>query len=116
MQPSAAQGQAAPACASHVRLRAVQYDPHDEQRSFAMFAGAPRSQLRRGARVSGYAIERIEQGAVVLASQTERCTVRLRGAAVDRALRAIPVEEVRSALRGRAPLVTSVRTAGKLGT
>lgn len=51
--------------------------------------------------MSGYAIERIEQGAVVLASGAQRCTVRLRGAVVQRELRAIPVEEVRSALRAR---------------
>jgi|GEM_PF-3783747 len=97
VQPSAAEQ----TCASGIRLRAVQFDPNDEGRSFAMFAGSPRSQLRRGARVSGYAIERIEQGAVVLASGTQRCTVRLRGAVVQRELRAIPVEEVRSALRAR---------------
>ena len=117
MQPSAA----AQPCAASVRLRAVQYDPNDDQRSFAMFAGAPRSQLKRGARVSGYAIERIEQGAVVLANQSQRCTVRLRGAVASRELRAIPVEDVRTALRARnatrAPLVTStsVSSAGKLG-
>jgi hypothetical protein len=116
VQPSAADQ----SCASGVRLRAVQFDPNDEQRSFAMFGGSPRSQLRRGARVSGYAIERIEQGAVVLASGTQRCTVRLRGAVTQRELRAIPVEEVRSALRARtaqrAPLVTRVSTLGKLGS
>ena len=115
VQPSAADR----ACASNVRLRAVQYDPKNDQRSFAMFAGAPRTQLRRGARVSGYAIERIEQGAVVLASQSQRCTVRLRGAVASRELRAISVDEVRSAMRARtatrAPLVTSVGTPGKLG-
>lgn len=110
--PSAAQQP----CAASVRLRAVQYDPNNDQRSFATFAGAPRSQLRRGARVSGYAIERIEQGAVVLASQTQRCTVRLRGAVASRELRAIAVEDVRSAMRARSPLVTSVsKEPGKLG-
>lgn len=114
MQPSAAGNQVSAACASSVRLRAVQYDPNHDERSFAMFAGAPRSQLRRGARVAGYAIERIERGAVVLASQTQRCTVRLRGAVAERALRAIPVDEVRG--RTRAPLVTSVSTENKLGT
>ena len=97
VQPSAA----AERCASAIRLRAVQFDPNDERRSFAMFAGSPRAQLHRGARVSGYAIERIEQGAVVLASGAQRCTVRLHGAVAQRELRAISVEEVRSALPAR---------------
>jgi hypothetical protein len=112
LQPSAA----VQACASGVRLRAVQFDPNNEQRSFAMFAGAPRAQLKRGARVSGYAIERIEQGAVVLAQGQQRCTVRLRGAVVQREPRAIAVEDVRRALRGRSPLVTSVRAPARLGS
>jgi hypothetical protein len=120
--PLAAREQAAsshPACAAGPRLRAVQYDPNHDERSFAMFSSAPRTQLRRGARVSGYAIERIEQGAVVLASQTQRCTVRLRGAAAERELRAIPVEEVRGALRARtaprSPLVTGLSTPSNRG-
>lgn len=117
MQPSAADKQAQ-ACAPGVRLRAVQYDPNHDERSFAVFAGSPRSQLRLGARVSGYAIESIEQGAVVLASQTQRCTIRLRGAAAERELRAISVDEVRSAMRARtanrSPLVTRLSTPSKL--
>jgi hypothetical protein len=44
----------------------------------------------------------------------------LRGAVAQRELRAIPVEEVRSALRARtaqrSPLVTRVSTPGKLGS
>jgi hypothetical protein len=111
VQPGAAEK---PACAAGVRLRAVQFDPNHDERSFAVFAGSPRSQLRTGARVSGFAIERIEQGAVVLANQSQRCTIRLRGAAAERELRAISVDEVRSAMRARtanrSPLVTRLST------
>jgi hypothetical protein len=116
VQPGAAAKQSGPACASGLRLRAVQYDPKNGERSFAVFAGSPRGQLKRGARVSGYAIERIEQGAVVLSNQSQSCTVRLRGAAPARELRAISVDEVRSALRARTPLVTTLSRPGKLGS
>jgi hypothetical protein len=119
VQPLAAE-KTASACAANVRLRAVQYDPNHDERSFAIFAGSPRSQLRLGARVSGYAIESIGQGAVVLANQAERCTIRLRGAAAERELRAISVDEVRGATRARtatrSPLITRLSTPSKLGT
>jgi hypothetical protein len=103
VQPSAAStGEVLSACPPSLRLRAVQFDPHREERSFAVFSGfSLRSQLRPGARVGAYAIERIEQGAVVLVGQAQRCTVRLRGAVAQRELRAIQVDEVRRAMRAR---------------
>jgi hypothetical protein len=98
-QPTAA---SAPACSAGLRLSAVQYDPNHAERSFAVFAGSRVQPLRHGARVgSGYAIERIEQGAVVLSSVSQRCVVRLRGAVAERGPRAIPVDQIRSAAKLR---------------
>lgn len=105
--------EAVPACAPSLRLRAVQYDPKREERSFALFSGySQRAQpLRRGARVAGYAIERIEQGRVLLSTASQRCAVALRGATVERALRAVSVDEVRAALRSRSRAVVSTASA-----
>ena len=98
-----------PACRSGLRLKVVQFDPLRAERSFAVFANAEsRAQpLRRGARVAGYAIERIEQGQVILASQGQRCSVRVRGTPQARELRVISVAAVRGELRARKALAAN---------
>jgi hypothetical protein len=101
---NAAVGEREQTCPAGLRLRAVQFDPNHDERSFVVLAGSPlrAAPLRRGARVGSYAIERIERGAAVLVTATQRCSLRLRGAQVDRELRAISVEAVRGGLRARA--------------
>lgn len=92
------------ACPAGIRLRAVQFDPNHDERSFVVLAGSPlrAAPLRRGSRVGSYSIERIERGAAVLVTASQRCSLRLRGAQVERELRAISVEAVRGGLRARA--------------
>jgi hypothetical protein len=91
-----------PACRSGLRLSAVLYDAKSGERSFAVFGmGAEqRPQVfRRGARIAGYEIASIEQGAVVLTTQAQRCSVRLRGASVEHELRVVAVATVRRGLQ-----------------
>jgi len=93
-----------PVCRASLRLRAVLYDAKSSDRSFASFgvgSEQPPRVLRRGARIAGHEITSIEQGAVVLLTQTQRCRLRLRGAGVERELRTIPVAVVRRELRAR---------------
>lgn len=101
---SATSAAAEQTCPAGLRLRAVQFDPNHDERSFVVLAGSPlrAAPLRAGARVGSYAIARIERGAAVLVSATQRCSLRLRGAQVERELRAISVEAVRGGLRARA--------------
>lgn len=93
-----------PVCTSGPRLRAVQYDPNRENRSFALFNGSAQAQpMRQGSHVGPYTIERIERGAVVLATHSQRCSVRLHGELASRELRAVSADAVRFGLRARQP-------------
>jgi hypothetical protein len=101
----------APACASGLRLRAVQFDPNREERSFVLFAGSARLQpLHRGARVGAYKIDQIDRGAVVLATQSQRCTVRLKGEQALHERGVVSADAVRSGLRPRQP-IAAMRSA-----
>jgi hypothetical protein len=105
--PVAARGPAArilepPACTAAPRLHAVRFDPRRAERSFAVFGvGAEqRPQLfRPGARIAGYELVRVEQGAVLLVAHGQSCSLRLRGTSAERELRSMPVTTVRAALR-----------------
>lgn len=111
LPPSASQ----PACMSAPRLRAVQFDPKREERSFVLFAGSSRLQpLRRGARVGAFAIERIERGAVVLSARSQRCSLKLHGELVSRELRAVSADAVRSGLRARQPMAARANRSASL--
>jgi hypothetical protein len=112
LAPSSA---AIPACASAPRLRAVQFDPNREDRSFAIFAGSARPLLlRRGARVGAYTIDHIDRGAVVLASHAQRCSLKLRGELASRELRTVSADAVRSGLRTRQPAAAARTPAATL--
>lgn len=105
-----------PVCSAGPRLRAVQFDPNREDRSFALFNGSARPQpLRQGARVGAYTIERIERGSVVLAAHAQRCSLRLRGELASRELRAVSADVVRSGLRARQPAAATRDTAANSG-
>lgn len=110
-QPSAAAPTDYPACHTGLRLQALFHDVKHAERSFAVIdAGVTQrpQTYRIGARVAGYELTQIAQGAVVLTQQAKPCSVRLRGAPIDRELRTIPVATVRSQLRA----YKAARTAG----
>lgn len=91
-----------PACTAGPRLHAVRFDPRHAEGSFAVFGVGPEQRpqvFRPGARIAGYELLRVEQGAVLLAARGQSCSLRLRGASAERELRSIPVAAVRSALR-----------------
>jgi hypothetical protein len=94
----------------------VSYDAKRGERSFAIFgagSGQRAQVVRRGARIAGYQISSIAQGAVVLTSRGQSCSVRLRGASADSEPRVIAAAAVRSELRARkAAFSSAVRALG----
>jgi hypothetical protein len=99
-----------PACRPVARLSAVLYDAASAERSFAVFEAGPDQRprvARRGARIAGYEIASIERGEVVLANQTQRCSLRLRGTQTPSQARTVSVAAVRSGLRARKAAVAA---------
>lgn len=89
-----------PTCRAGLRLSAVSYDAERAERSFALFGQQPRA-YRRGQRVAGHEIVKIERGAVVLTSASQPCSLRLRNSKPQTNSPTIAVAEVRGALRAR---------------
>jgi len=109
--PPSSQLAGVPACVSAPRLRAVQFDSKREDRSFALFSGSARPQpLRRGAHVGPFVIDRIERGAVVLATRSQRCSLKLQGEPVSRERGVVSADAVRDGLRARRP-ASALRSA-----
>jgi hypothetical protein len=99
-----------PACRPVARLSAVLYDAASAERSFAVFEAGPDQRprvARRGARIAGYEIASIERGEVVLANQTQRCSLRLRGTQTPTQSLTVSVVAVRSGLRARRAAVAA---------
>jgi len=91
-----------PACTGGPRLHAVRFDPRRAQASFAVFGVGPEQRpqvFRPGARIAGYELISVEQGAVLLGTRGQPCSLRLRGASAERELRSMPVAAVRASLR-----------------
>lgn len=104
-----------PACTASLRLSAVSYDSKSAERSFALFGGGREQRpklIRRGGRIGGYEVASIEQGAVVLETAAQRCSVRLRGTNTAREGEVVPVATVRRAMQARKAAVqaAAVRT------